>query len=134
MHGVNMKVNVKREELLNKLRANRERHAAIVVEAREGYVKSARVEVERRLERLREGKIVALDFHLQVPEDYTSAYDTVIGMLSMSEQSEIEIDAKQYRMFVEDEWEWLHAFLVTSSNYSGLSRSYAETKNISSEG
>lgn len=125
---VSMRIKATREDLLRKLRENRANHATIVAEARKGYIEKASVELSRRLDQLREGKIVSLDFRLVPPQDYTSAYDTIIQMLEWSTENEIELSASEFRMFVEDEWSWIDEFLSVSNSYSSSSRAYATSK------
>jgi hypothetical protein len=121
MHTLNgMNVTAKRDEVLEALRKNREEHAAIVKEAREGYVEKARAQVEKRLGQLREGKVVSLSFKLSPPQDHTKTYDTAIRMLELHTSDTVELTAEQVRCLVQDQWDWMDQFLVGTSAYSNL--------------
>ena len=129
-HTMKMKVSVSKDELLAALRVNRERHGKIFTEAREGYIKRAKVAIERRMEELREGRLVSLDFHLAVPTDYTAAYDTAIRMLELHQDKTIELSAEEVRCLVMDEWDWLGNFLAINKAYSNMANDYATSKGL----
>lgn len=114
----NMTISADKTALLAKLRDNREEHAAIVVEAREGYVKKASAAVEKRLGQLKEGKIVSLHFSLKAPQDHTKIYDTAIRMLELHQDSTITLSAQQVRNLEMDDWDWMDEFLGVSAGYS----------------
>lgn len=129
-HNTQMTATVKRDKLLETLRTNRANHGNIVKEAREGYVKEAQRRLEGALGRLREGKIVALDFQLHVPEDYTSAYDTAIAMLEWNTHDEVELTASDFRQYVQDNWDFIDRFLISNSRYSTSAAAYATSKGL----
>lgn len=119
MHALRgMKIKAKKDEVLVSLRTNRENHAQVVKEAREGFIKEAQRALEAKLGQIREGKIVSLAIGLKPPQDHTKAYDTIIKMLELSTEELIELDADQVRHFVNDDWEWKEQFLATNSAYS----------------
>lgn len=128
--GIKMNITVKKDELLAKLLANRKQHAAIVVEARKGYIEKAGVALMKRMEQLANGKIVALRFSLSVPTDHTDVYDTVIGMLNMAVEDELTLSPTEYRQLVEDEWDWTSSFLSNTAAYSGLANKVAIDKGV----
>jgi hypothetical protein len=113
-----MQITAMREDVLKKLKENREEHKKIVTEARIGYVKKAEEVLQKRLGQLREGKIVSLAFSLTVPKDMTEAYDSAISALEWHTGEKITLTAAQVRMFIEDAWDWMDDFLVSNSRYS----------------
>lgn len=115
-----LKIEANKDELLAKLKANRQEHAAIVAEAREGYVKKAREALEKRLGQLSDGKIVSLSFRLDVPTDHTRVYDTAIRMLELHQNKTVLLTATQVRNLEMDEWDWTDSFLGTASAYSPM--------------
>jgi hypothetical protein len=119
---------VSKEGLLEILEKNRKAHAKIVAEARRGYVQKAKALLTSRLKELQSGKTVELHFNMRAPSDHTAEYDSAIGMLRMSKEEEIKITFSQYRMFVEDDWDWMQDFLVTNSPYSRASASLMAMK------
>ena len=119
MLNVKMEVKVSREDLLAKLKENRANHAKIVAEARLGYLERAIKKAEAAIADLKAGKPVSLQsYALRMPEDYTSAYSTVIEMLEWSKDETITLAADEFRQFVEDRWDWKDGFLSTNALYS----------------
>jgi len=113
---INLTVTVNRLDLLNILVKNRTQHAKIYEEAVEGFAEHARKKVESLLS-LCSGKEDII-LRLEAPKDYTSAYDTVIGMLEMHEGETIELRASEFRKLAQDRWEWMDDFLLSNSRYS----------------
>lgn len=132
MRRLNMDLStwVSRDELLDKLRANLTAHKKIVQEAVTGYIAAAHKELAHRLDQLEAGKVVALTFTLQPPQDMSEAYKTVIGMLEMSQDDKIELSVSEYRQLVMDEWDWMDQFLVSNSRYSKLAEFGAGAKGL----
>jgi hypothetical protein len=118
MYGIDLKVSCNTKEVLLKLRENREKHATIVNEAREGYVTKAKIALAQRMEQLEKGKITNLTFSLTVPLNHTSAYDTVIKMLEMHSEPHITLSANEVSQFIEDKWEWSNQFIGSNAMYS----------------
>lgn len=119
MHLLNsMRVSVNRLETLGAIKENAERHAKIVAEAREGYMKAAEKALAARLKELRAGKIVSLSFNLAPPVDQSKVYRTIIKMLEMHQGETVDLDSNQVRSFVMDEWDWKRQFLLSNAPYS----------------
>lgn len=116
--NIQMTTVVKKADLLKTLYSNLEKHSKIVQEARDGYVKKALHALQRRLEDLRSGKIVALSFSLSPPVDYSEVYKNTIAMLEWNTQEEVELQADEFRQLVRDEWDWTDSFLASNSAYS----------------
>lgn len=123
MHALSgMNIRAKKDEILSRLRTNRETHATIVAEARKGYVDLAREALRQRLDQLESGKIVALTFSLEPPQDHSDVYDTAIQMLELATDDVIEMDSNQVRTLVMDQWDWSQKFLHVNSHYSATAR------------
>jgi len=125
-----METTVRKNWLLDKLKENREQHGKCYKEAREGYIEVAQEKLLEKLEKLKEGKVTRLSFKLDVPTDHTSAYDTVIEMLEAHEREEVTLTAMEFRMFVQDEWDWMDSWLVANSHYSNLATGIAKAKGL----
>lgn len=128
---ISITIKAQTTEVLAKLKANRAQHADLVKEAREGYCKAAESALKEKLTELREGKLVALAFNLQPPQDYTREYDTAIAMLTLHQQAgeeTIELTAMDVQQFIMDEWEWAMRFLVSNSAYSPKTRTLSAEK------
>ena len=128
-----MRVTVDKRELIAKLRTNRENHANLVAEARITYVKEAEKQLRSKLDDLGSGKLAALSFSLKVPQNFTTIYDTVIGMLERHTEPNIEMSGDEYRQLVEDEWSWTSEWVQTNSRYSTGTRAYGAGKGIDVE-
>jgi len=121
------------DEVLKKLRANREAHAEIVVESRKGFVQRAREALSGRLDDLAEGKVITLEFSLQPPQDHTRQYDLAIAMLELHQnagEETIALKAADVQQFILDDWTWMDGFLLANAGYSGKSRALALTKGL----
>lgn len=108
-----------KKRVLDKLRANKEEHAEIVKEAREGYIDKASESLAQRLGQLKEGRLVGLQFSLRVPVDHTEDYTTAITMLEYSTEDTVRLNAQQVRNFIEDHWDWKEEFIAANAAYSG---------------
>jgi len=124
--NIKMTVEVSRDEALSRLKGNRARHSELVKEARIGYVKQARVELEKRLKDLESGKVVSLSFSLAPPQDYTSAYDTVIDMLESHNQPTVTLSASEHRQLMQDKWDWRNHWAASNAGYSEGTRALME--------
>lgn len=123
MHALSgMNIRAKKDEILARLRANRETHAAIVAESRKGYVERARESLRERLDQLESGKIVSLAFNLEPPQDHSDVYNTAIQMLELAQDEMIEMDSVQVRTLVMDQWDWSQKFLAVNAQYSATAR------------
>ena len=121
---------VDKKEALKTLRANRERHHKIVEEARVGYVEKAKAKLAAKLDELSSGKLVALRFDLQVPEDHTDDYDLAIRMVELHTEDTIEMTSTDVRTLMMDEWDWLRSFLFTNARYANSAAEYARTRGL----
>ena len=120
--GFSMDLTFKVDELLKKLKKNLEEHKTIVTEAREGYIKEAEKQIQAELRKfrkaVRDGKLIHVGVSINPPQDYSSAYETIIEMLEMCTEEEIELDPDQFRKLVQDRWEWTDQFLGHTQAYS----------------
>lgn len=109
---------VKRNEVLDKLRENRDIHAEQYVQARAGWeqavvdgLKDALAKAESKTE-----FVTSLD--LPQPTDHTSDYDSTIAMLSMSQDDLLELGASEFNQYVMDNWRWKEQFTRMSQSYT----------------
>ncbi len=111
-------VTVKKEELLEKLRANRSSHRDVFLKAQEEYRAEVIVELDKMLEDARGGRRIRRMVALPEPEDHTADYDRVIAMLEMSVGLEIEISEHEFQRYVLDQWEWAGSFAANTLRYT----------------
>ncbi|HSV08538.1 MAG TPA: hypothetical protein VLI07_18625 [Candidatus Binatus sp.] len=119
-------VMVRKDELLEKITANRKAHRAIFEEAVEGYRKTAIEQLERHIEQIKEGRVIHVVVQLPRPEDHTHEYDRIIAMLEMHIDDEILIEEQDFAAYVMDDWHWKRQFLTTNSAYSATARRFTE--------
>lgn len=118
MYGQNnMKIKVNKDRLLEILRENRDKHEADYSKAKTGFRKLLEKELEKKLQLCRDGKKVELSFKNQKPTNNLKDYDDVIGMLELSTDEELEIDHKQYKEYVKNEWDWAKHWHTSNSAY-----------------
>lgn len=128
MNNVKMVTRVPRQKLLETLKANLAKHAGIVQEARNGYIKKAKLALEGRMEQLRKGQVVSLMFSLSPPVDNSEVYKSAIAMLEWNENEFVELHPDEFRQLVQDEWDWTDNFLASNSTYSRTSWNWLNEK------
>ncbi len=129
MNNINRQTVVKKDNLLKTLRENHEKHSKIVDEARKGYVEQAKEAITKRLEQLKEGKIVSLTFHLNPPLDYSEVYRTTIKMLEWTTEDKLTLAADEFRQLVLDEWSWTESFYGSNKRFSATASQIAAANN-----
>jgi hypothetical protein len=112
-------VNVKRTELLDKVKANREAHRGLFLKAQEGFKKAVLEALEKSLDDARSGKKFNNFWSLPEPIDQTSDYDRVIAMLEMSVDDIIVLTSQEFDCYVMDNWTWKQNVTVRNSSYLG---------------
>jgi hypothetical protein len=111
-------VKVKREDLLAKVRANRESHRELFLKARANYRKFIIEELDRMLADARAGRQIRRSIDPVQPRDHTGDYDRTIMMLEMSVEDRIILDATQFDQYVRDVWAWTHNDATTLREYA----------------
>lgn len=117
------KVTVRKDELLNALKTNRDAHQGIFEEAVAGYKTEAEALLVAHLAEVRAGKMKTVYVHLDTPVNHVREYDRVIRMVEMSIDDQIELTVEEFTSYVMDDWRWKRQFLTTNSTYSGTARS-----------
>ena len=110
-------VMVRKEELVEVLQRNRERHGGVFEESYEKFIKAVESELEARLARIRRGKSVELHIRLPEPRNMTESYDRALQMLEMETRDEIELSEQEFQQFVQDDWTWKREFVSTAASY-----------------
>ena len=112
-------ITVKKAELLEKLRVNREKHQATFQTAHAGYRKALIALLTQKLADAREGKSVAPRLNLVEPTSCLGDYDRAIMMLEWSTKDETQITEEEFSKYVMDNWAWRVTFDSTTSAYVG---------------
>jgi len=111
-------VTVKREELLTKVRTNRDAHRTLFLKAQEGYRKLVIEELDRMLADAKAGRSISRSINLAEPVDHTADYDRILAMLEMSVDDTIMLDAQEFNQYVLDNWEWSRLASYTNQSYA----------------
>ena len=123
-HAHDIKVKVNREELLKKLRANREKHGIEYEDVLNGWMQAIKKSAQQIIKLADEGKLKDIDLivkHVSKPDDHTPDYDSVIQMLEMADDEAIELSQDDFNTFVRDEWSWKRNWGLSNTSYSSSS-------------
>jgi hypothetical protein len=121
-------VKVKREDLLTKVRANREAHRELFLRAQASYRNFVIEELDRMLADAKAGRRIRRSIDLVQPRDHTSDYDRVIMMLEMSVDDTIVLTAGEFDQYVCDVWSWSRYDATTLGEYAVSSPVYRPRK------
>ena len=111
-------VTVRKDELLETVRANRDTHRGVFEAALEGWKSEALRTLNNKVPDLEAGRLPALQWMVQAPEDHTRDYDKVIKMLEMSVDDEITLSQAEFTMYVMDQWAWRNQWVTSNSRFS----------------
>lgn len=113
-------VKVQRDELLVKVRQNREDHRKELDEAMVEMFKDIAAHHQEQLDIFEAGDILELDtnYNFPVPEDHDDEYDQVITMLEMSVDAELVLSYNEFQQYVMDKWHWKNEHVRTMAFYS----------------
>lgn len=111
-------VTVKKDQLLDTMRANRDQHREEYIEARKKYQQKAVEELRARLARAEDGDI-DLVFDLPKPVDYTESYEDAIQMIEWEIDGDITLDHQLFQRYVLNKWEWQQVFAAATRSYLG---------------
>lgn len=116
MHAIKMK----RLELLEIVRANKEKHIAEFTESVEDYKKLV---LQIAQGNLKLAKTEDLDAFKKMkptpsaPVSYEDSYKRAIRMLELSVEEIIEVEEDVFNQLVLDEWSWKRSFTASTMSY-----------------
>ncbi len=111
-------IKVRKAELLEKVRINRDAHRELFLKAQEGFRQRAIEELDDMLRLAKEGRDVRLYVGLEAPEDHTDEYNRAIEMLEMETGDEVQITRQDFAQLVRNEWAWFHNATIKNTLYS----------------
>lgn len=111
-------VTVKKEELLNTIKANRTKHQSDYEDAQRGFRERFEQKLIEKVNMLKQGGLPSLMIDLAVPVNHVKEYDRVVRMLEMCVADEVTITEGQFTQYVMDEWNWKGQFASTVQQYS----------------
>lgn len=123
-HILNMRnVEIKREDVLAKLRENRKRHEGDQAKAVKVWSAKIKERLEGILVELTKGKtpqdIRDLVQDLEKPTDVLQAYDDAVAMIEMDVRPTIILTADEFRCYMQDRWSWKQTWSTSNSKYLG---------------
>lgn len=110
-------VNVDKARLLAALKKNRDTHGIAYEQAKKGYIKVTRVELEEQLQRLVAGKLLDRIWFNNPPDDHTGDYDDAIQMMEWSQDDTIALTQAQFKQYVMDDWGWKDSWITSNTAY-----------------
>lgn len=113
-------INVNRVQLIAKVQANRDDHAAANTAAEAAYREAAARWLQGQLDRVQAGHMPdrSMPRSLPQPEDHTADYDGAIAMLQWSTDDTYELDESTFANLVLNLWHWTSSWASTNSSYS----------------
>lgn len=108
-------------KLLDYLESNKKNHIKNYNDAVLNYRKKFEDRCRNEFDKMKnnENYVPKISENLNPPVNYIEQYDNAIAMLKMHIGPDIEIDEKDYKKFIKDEWEWSYNFLSSNSKYLG---------------
>lgn len=116
-------VKLYRDELLNIVRENKEKHITEYNESVEDYKKAVVIMSNNNLKLAKSGdldKIAKIERIPTAPVSYENSYTRAIRMLELSIDEVIELEENIFNQLVLDEWSWKSSFNVSGSLYKSL--------------
>lgn len=113
-------IKMNRLELLEIVRANKEKHVAEFLEAVEDYKKlvltmtQANMKLAKTADMEQFKKMKAVP---SAPNSYEDSYKRAIRMLELSVEDVIEVEEDVFNQLVLDEWTWKRNFTVANTMY-----------------
>ena len=99
-------ITVNKDELITILKENRINHQKLYDDAVVGYHEEVIEKLTEALDNAEAGSEYITNLKLSKPEHHIKDYDKIIGMLELSNESEIVLLPHEYDQYVADEWSW----------------------------
>jgi len=111
-------INVKKSELIAKIRENKEKHKADYLEAEAAYRAEAKKQLAEQKKRLDKGE---LDIRIQLttPVNRETEYDKIIQTFEWEIKDEVELSQGEFNEYVLDEYDWAVAARFSNAMYKG---------------
>lgn len=113
-----MTVKIKKQELLEVVKANLAKHKEIVEEAFAKYREMAISELDAMLAEAKSGKRIRRAVSLVEPVDQTPEYTRIIRQLEMSTEDVVTLEEHEFEQYVLDRWSWKRQWSTSNSVYS----------------
>lgn len=116
-------VRLDRDQLLEIVLENKEKHVAAYREAVIDYKKAVVNLTKENLALARTGRleeIARIRSIPHAPESYEDSYHRAIRMLELSVDGQIELDEHVFNQLVLDEWNWKASFVAMGASYKSF--------------
>lgn len=114
--GLNV-IKVNKSDLGSVIFGNKQKHIAEYNEAMQGFKRAYKETLENLMQEAEYNDKHESSVFFDIPESHESDYETILEMLDMSVDEEIEISYSQFKRYVRDEWDWKQSFLTASAKY-----------------
>lgn len=112
------KITVSKQNLLDKMKANRDAHRAIFEEAQKNFRAKVIELLDQKLAETKKGSPIKLYFDLPEPVDYTEEYDDAIARFEWHQGETIELSSAEFKQYVLDKWGWQQNFAASTQVYT----------------
>lgn len=118
------KIKMDRDELLEKLVANRAKHKDEFEAGLKIWKKKATKALKKAATKAeKKGWIEIYPLSaLPKPENYLSSYDDAIARVEADIRPELELDDREFSAWVQDNWNWRGAFAMNTQSYTSSAR------------
>ena len=100
---------VNKKELIEKITQNKSEHVVDFNEANAAFKENYIKECNKMIERAEDGDFI-FRFSVMQPQSHEEDYDTILTMLNMSLDDQIELEEHDFQRYVQDNWEWKDNF------------------------
>lgn len=112
---------VRKKDLIDALKDNREQHRKDFETALDGFEKTVIATLKERLAEAKKGVKRPVYVSLQMPEDHTKDYDRRVRMYEMDTEDTVELTEQEFAMYVQDDWGWKGQWTTSNSSYMAAS-------------
>lgn len=110
-------VTVRKNDLIEQVKTNREKHAANYEEATKVYRARALHQLRHRAAQIEADGEVDLQFKLPAPREFLSEYDQALAMLEWETGEMVTLDDLTFQNLVLDEWAWKNQYAASTQSY-----------------
>lgn len=110
-------IRVEKKELLETIQSNMEKHVSDYEETERGFKKHYKSTLAEMINRFDETGKIETFLTFDQPQSHEEDYQSIIDMLQMSVDDEVEITYEQFQRYVRDNWEWKKDFIALSAQY-----------------
>lgn len=112
-------ITVNKQDLADKLVANRDQHAREYAEALEKRREQVIEALAKRRREVMKGGKIDLVFNFPEPQSFVESYDTAINMLKWEQGETVDLTQDDFERYVENRWEWQRIFAASTQSYNG---------------